>query len=465
MMCCGVANAQSDDPVIMRINGVPVNRSEFEYSYNKNNSEGVIDRKTVEEYVPMFINYKLKVLAAEKERIDTTKSFLNEFASYRDQQIRPTIINDEDVELEAHKIYKQTQERIDGNGGLFNTSHILLMLKQKAPKEEQEIQKKRIDSIYTALKKGANFEELARKFSQDKGTAVNGGKIGMIAKGQTLKEFEDVMMSMKTGEISKPFLSPAGYHIIKLNGKQNFFPYDSMRTSIMQFIEQRGLREKIIDQKLESLAKQRGNGTTVADVLAIKQAELEQNDPDMKYLIQEYHDGLLLYEVMNKNVWGRVASDTLGLEQYFKKNKKKYKWESPRFKGIAYYTRSESDVDAVKKAIKKVDFDKWAPKLRSEFNSDSVLRIRVEKGIFKLGDNALVDRLVFKKDTVEAKKDGFPYTAVFGKVLKSPKEANDVRGLVVADYQDKLEADWVEQLRRTYPVVVDEKVLATVNKH
>ncbi len=216
MMCCGVANAQSNDPVIMRINGVPVNRSEFEYSYNKNNSEGVIDRKTVEEYVPMFINYKLKVLAAEKERIDTTKSFLNEFASYRDQQIRPTIINDEDVELEAHNIYKQTQERIDGNGGLFNTSHILLMLKQKAPKEEQEIQKKRIDSIYTALKKGANFEELARKFSQDKGTAVNGGKIGMIAKGQTLKEFEDVMMSMKTGEISKPFLSPAGYHKTEL---------------------------------------------------------------------------------------------------------------------------------------------------------------------------------------------------------------------------------------------------------
>lgn len=80
------------DPVIMTINGAPVTRSEFEYSYNKNNSEGVIDKKTVGEYVDLFVNYKLKVQAALDARLDTLSSFKKEFATYRDQQIRPSMI-------------------------------------------------------------------------------------------------------------------------------------------------------------------------------------------------------------------------------------------------------------------------------------------------------------------------------------------------------------------------------------
>jgi peptidyl-prolyl cis-trans isomerase SurA len=73
------ALAQSD-PVVMTVNGVPVTRSEFEYSYNKNNGEGVIDKKTVDEYAELFVNYKLKVAAALDERLDTLSSFKDEFA-------------------------------------------------------------------------------------------------------------------------------------------------------------------------------------------------------------------------------------------------------------------------------------------------------------------------------------------------------------------------------------------------
>ena len=67
--------SQQDDPVIMTVNNQPVLRSEFEYSYNKNNSEGVIDKKTVDEYVDLFVNYKLKVAAALEARYDTLTSF------------------------------------------------------------------------------------------------------------------------------------------------------------------------------------------------------------------------------------------------------------------------------------------------------------------------------------------------------------------------------------------------------
>ena len=104
--------------------------------------------------------------------------------------------------------------------------------------------------------------------------------------------------------------------------------------------------------------------------------------------------------------------------------------------------------------------------MRKTFNNDSVIRIRVEKGIFKRGDNALVDSAVFKKDTLVAKLKDYPIDAVYGKILKKgPEDYTDVRGLVVSDYQDLLEREWVADLRRRYSFSVNQDVLKTVNNH
>lgn len=458
------AGAQTADPVVMTINGKPVLRSEFEYSYNKNNSETVVDKKSVADYVPLFVNYKLKVLAAEAAGIDTTSAFRKEFLSYRDQQVRPSFINDDDVEAEARKIYKETQTRIDSNGGLVRPSHILLMLKQNATQAEQDAAKLRADSIYTALVKGANFADLARRLSDDKGSASRGGDISWVQKGQTVKEFEDVVFAMKKGELSKPFLSPFGYHIVKLMDKQNFFPYDTLRADIRRFIDQRGLRDHIVSQKLDSLAKAAQPATTVQSLLDKRADEMAAKDPALRNLIREYHDGLLLYDISNRLVWDKAAKDEAGLAAFFKKNRKRYAWTEPRFKGIAYNCKDAADVEAVKRSIKKVDFDDWAETLRKQFN-DSTLRIKVVKGIFKKGDNALVDREIFQVDTTYTAPKGYEHTAVFGKKLKAPKTYDDVRELVVADYQEYLEKQWIADLRKQYPVVLNEEALATVNKH
>lgn len=458
------AGAQTADPVVMTINGKPVLRSEFEYSYNKNNSETVVDKKSVADYVPLFVNYKLKVLAAEAAGIDTTSAFRKEFLSYRDQQVRPSFINDDDVEAEARKIYKETQTRIDSNGGLVRPSHILLMLKQNATQAEQDAAKLRADSIYTALVKGANFADLARRLSDDKGSASRGGDISWVQKGQTVKEFEDVVFAMKKGELSKPFLSPFGYHIVKLMDKQNFFPYDTLRADIRRFIDQRGLRDHIVSQKLDSLAKAAQPATTVQSLLDKRADEMAAKDPALRNLIREYHDGLLLYEISNRLVWDKAAKDEAGLAAFFKKNRKRYAWTEPRFKGIAYNCKDAADVEAVKRSIKKVNFDDWAETLRKQFN-DSTLRIKVVKGIFKKGDNALVDREIFQVDTTYTAPKGYEHTAVFGKKLKAPKTYDDVRELVVADYQEYLEKQWIANLRKQYPVVLNEEALATVNKH
>ena len=462
LLCSLAVSAQVNDPVIMTVGGKPVLRSEFEYSYNKNNTDGVIDRKTVEEYVELFVNYKLKVAAALEEHFDTLTSFNKEYLEYRDQQIRPTLIDDADIEAEARKIYQSTKDRI-GPDGLVEPAHILLRLAQQADAQTQSKVKQRADSIYNALLAGADFADMARKYSEDPGSAQRGGSIGQISRGQTLKEFEDATFALKDGEMSKPVLSSVGYHIIKMIKHADFPPFDSLREDIRNFIEARGLREAVINEKIEALAKQ-GN-TTPANLMNQRADSLAAIDQDTKYLFQEYHDGLLLYEISNREVWDKASKDEEGLKAFFKKNKKKYKWDSPRFKGIAYYAKDNKDIAAVKKSLKGVSFDKWAEVLRSTFNSDSVLKIRVEKGLFKKGDNVLVDKYEFDVDTIPAEKKDYPYCATYGKMLKAPKEMSDVRSQVTSDYQDAMEKKWLQGLRKKFPVVVNKDVVATVNKH
>lgn len=455
--------AQSaDDPVVMTIAGKPVLRSEFAYLYSKNNTGDVMEKKSVKDYVPLFVDYKLKVQAAMDARLDTLKSFQKEFAVYRDQQIRPTMIDSTDIEAAARRIYENSRRRIDDNGGLVRVAHIFVRMPQKASEKEQSACKERIDSLYNVLLKGGDFGELAKQYSQDPRSAVQGGDLGYIAKGQTFKEFEDQAFSLDTGKISRPFLSPAGWHIVKVEEKRKFFPYEQQRPIILKYIDRRGLRERIIAQKIDTLARQQH--MSAEELLARKRLEMTAKDSNLKYLIQEYHDGLLLFEISNRQVWNMAQTDSVGQERYYKKHKKLYRWDEPRFKGIAYYTRTAGDIKAVKTSLKGVPFEEWTKILGSTFNTDSVVRIHVVKGIFKKGDDALVDSCIFDVDTVAGSVKDFPYHSVYGKKLKKPESVEDVRPQVIADYQEELEKQWVEQLRKRYPVEVNEQVLATVKE-
>ena len=464
------AFGQSSDPTIMTVNGVDVSRSEFEYSYNKNNAEGVIDKKTVEEYVDLFINYKLKVAAALDARLDTMSSFKEEFAMYRDQQIRPALVTDADVLNEARQMYDRTKEAI-GPRGLILPAHIFIGVSTKATQADQDKARQRIDSIYQAIVGGADFADMAKKVSEDRGTAVNGGQLpSWIGPNQAYKEFEDAAYALQTGEMSQPVLSPAGYHIILMKDRKQLEPFDSLKANIIRTIEQRGIREQIAEQKVKQMVEQSGGTLTAEAVMNTKADSLSAVDSEMKYLIQEYHDGLLLYEISNREVWDKAAKDEAGLAAYFKNHKKDYSWTEPHYKGIAYHVKTKDDVKAVKNCVKKLPFEQWAEALRQTFNPDSVIRIRVEKGLFKAGDNRVVDSLVFKitpdSKATPAKMADYPIDAVYGKKLKKgPEDYTDVRGQVTADYQDMLEKAWVSELRRRYSYTVNQEVLKTVNRH
>ena len=467
-----LAFAQASDPVVMTINGVPVPRSEFEYSYNKNNGADVIDKKTVDEYVDLFINYKLKVAAALDAHYDTLSSFKQEYTMYRDQQVRPTMVSDADVLMEAKKTYERAKEQI-GPRGLILPAHILIRVSTKATQAEQNKAKQRIDSVYRALKGGADFAELAKKVSDDKSTGAVGGQLPYwIGPNQAFEEFENAAYALQTGEMSQPVQSPVGWHVILMKGRKQLEPFDSLKAQIVRSIEQQGVRDQIAQQRVKSEVEASSGTLTAEKVMDRRADSLAAVDPEMKYLMKEYHDGLLLYEISKQVVWDKGSSDEAGLQAYFKDHQKDYAWSEPRYKGIAYHVKEKGDVKAVKKCVKKLPFDQWADKLRSTFNPDSVVRIRVEIGIFKPGDNALVDTEVFKtapKDGANGKQAAvlkdYPISAVYGKKLKRPENYTDVRGQVVSDYQDMLEKAWVYDLRQRYAFSVNKDVLKTVNKH
>ena len=455
--------AAQEDPVVMRINGVPVTRSEFEYNYNKNNSEGVIDKKDVKEYVELFVNYKLKVQAALDDHLDTLSSYQKEFRQYRDQQIRPLLVPEGAKEKECRAYYDGMVARLEGKQ-LLQPAHILIHLKQDATDEQKAAAKVRIDSVYQALKDGADFAELAKQVSQDPGSAARGGMLPWIGPNQLVKEFEDVAYSLEVNEISEPFLMPFGYDIIKLMGKKDLETYDELHDMIMKYLDNQGIENHLAQQVLDSIAGQ--NEKTVEQILDEKTEEFSAKDNELKYLVQEYHDGLLLYEECNSKIWEPAAKDTLALESYFKKNKKQYAWDEPHFSGMAYYCKDAADVDAVKKLVKKLPQDKWMSTIRETFNKDSIM-VRVERRVFKKGDNANIDKLAFKVKDAELKPvKNYPYVGIFGKVLKKgPAEWTDVSNQVVSDYQRLKEDEFVADLRKRYTFEIDEAVLETVNNH
>lgn len=456
--------AQSDDPVVMTVGNEKVTRSEFEYNFNKNNTDAVVDKKSVREYADMYAVYRMKVLAALDNKLDTVTSYQKEFRHYRDLQIRPLLVSDAVVEEECTKYYNRMLESLGGKD-LIKPAHIFLMLGQNASNEQIEATKVRIDSIYNALTEGADFETLAKELSQDRQTAVKGGVLPWVGPGQTLKEFEDAAYALKVGEMSKPVQSPVGYHIIKMTERKDLEPFDSLHTKIHAYLERRGIRDQLAGVVVDSLLAKYNGEKTAEDILDMETERLCAQDKELKYLVKEYHDGLLLYDLCSKQIWEPAKADTVGIEKYFKANKKSYAWDKPHFAGMVYYCKNEADVAAVKKLLKKVPEDQWITTIRGAYNKDSVA-VRMEKRLFAEGENDNVDVLALKAKGKELKpvKD-FPYVGVVGRVLKKgPAKWTDVSAQVVQDYQKVKEDEYVETLRRKYPVVINENVLSTVNQ-
>jgi len=265
---------------------------------------------------------------------------------------------------------------------------------------------------------------------------------------QSFVEFEQVAYALQPGELSRPVLSPDGYHIILMKERKQLEPFEVLKDDLVRSLQQQNLRKAIAGQK-------------VCDVIVQKTAV------DQKYLTQECHDGLLVYEITNHEVWQRAKTDEIGLRKWYDAHEKSYVSSIPHYRGVAYYTKTKEDMKAVKKYLKRLPFEQWAEALRAKFTSNGEERVKMEVGVFKPGDNSTIDRQVFKLSDVASQTDAvYPFEAVYGKKLKKyPENYNDVRTQVVADYQQMLETEWLASLRSRYPVQINQEILKTVNQH
>lgn len=572
----------AQDETLMTINGKAISAAEFMYIYEKNNQAGAIDPKSMDEYLDMFINFKLKVAEAEAQGIDTTESFKKELQGYR-AQATPKYLQDEQAmdslvemswrhmaknrraahiaiqcpqaadsaqqaealakineayervtkgwsekkgrrtiqhgpvafDVEARRI--STDPNVQETGGelgwitpfryvypleeaVYNTavgqisapfrtaygwhivlveeerdhvevkaSHIMKMVPRGEGAQTDSIaakQKALIDSIAKIVTKD-NFAEVAKIESEDRGSSTRGGELGWFGKGMMVKSFEDTAFGLKDGEISAPFQTAYGWHIIYKEGERGILPLDSMRQQVLRQVQR---DERVLEADKSFVRKTRAEynldaSMTDAEVKAYADAHLEDKYPELKNLVQEYHDGILLFEVSLREVWDKAAKDTTGLETFFKANKKQYPWEQPRWKGYVLQCKDESSARAARSIIKSAEKDSVESYINRRLNTDSIQYVKVQHGLWEQGKNAAVDKYGLKiKNTEFTPSEELPIVVCVGKKLKSPEEWSDEKGKVTTDYQDYLEAEWIKQLRAKYEVKVNQEVWEKLKK-
>lgn len=205
------AQPASGDPVIMNVDGKPVLRSEFEAIYKKNNKDAPVTKEALNEYLDLFINYKLKVREAEALGMDTIGKFKTELDGYRKQLARPYLIDRELNDALMKEAYARMQEEV-------RASHILVTVDPEASAEDTLAAWKKIDQLRERVVKGEDFASVAKGpgGSDDPSAQKNGGDLGWFSALQMVYPFESAAYKTQVGEVSQPVRTRFGYHIIKV---------------------------------------------------------------------------------------------------------------------------------------------------------------------------------------------------------------------------------------------------------
>ncbi len=214
-LCGMMALSQSNDPVLMRVDGRPVTRSEFEAIYKKNNKDVSVTKEALDEYLELFINYKLKVRAAEALGMDTVAKFKEELAGYREQLARPYLVDRDLNEQLIQEAYDRTMKEV-------RASHILVQLPADPTPADTLAAYKRIVALRDRVMGGEDFEKVAKSKggSDDPSAQKNGGDLGWFSALQMVYPFENAAYTTPVGEISQPVRTRFGYHIVKVVGQR-----------------------------------------------------------------------------------------------------------------------------------------------------------------------------------------------------------------------------------------------------
>lgn len=209
------AQKKNDPSTLLTVAKKPVTIDEFSYLYNKNNQgkKEEFTQEKIEEYLNLFINFKLKVEEARQRGYDTTAAFKKEFNSYRTELRKPYMPDDKLIDSLTELTYNRMKEEV-------NASHILINVQPDAPPADTLKAFEKVSSIRKKVLDGYDFQTAALEFSEDPTAKMNKGSLGWFTALQMVFPFEQAAFTTPVGEISKPVRTRFGYHIVKVNERR-----------------------------------------------------------------------------------------------------------------------------------------------------------------------------------------------------------------------------------------------------
>lgn len=626
------ATAQiSNNDVLFTVDNQPVLAKEFLRVYNKN-LDLVKDesQKDIDEYLKLYVNYKLKLAEARDLGFHEKTSYLRELQGYKKQlaqnyltdhevtdalvkeayqrvsndvkvqhilfRMDPSVVDTTAIysklkELKSrlkNEDFSQLQKEMHDGSRVFvedlgyfsgfkmvyefenvayNTPsnqvsdpfrtqfgfHILKVLGKRKSRGEITVghimishrqadslidSESRINEVYKLLEQGQEFESLAKQFSDDKSSAKKGGKLEPFKGGQlSSQDFEDEAFALENvNDVSKPFPTEFGWHIVKLYNKKSVGSFEELEYELKNMVS-KDSRSRLISESMQNRLRnqyqisveegvktyfssilnndffnrrwkipegfERGKhfakigdkqllyGDFVAflrsqqkvtsrgksfdkiidealeaflnrQVLIYHEENLENVNEDYANILNEYREGLLLFDLMEDKIWNAVKDDTLGIEQYYNDNKGNYKWQS-RVEAIVATSPDQKAIKAVKKLLNKGE---TVENIKAKLNADSQ-KVIFTTGLMNKDHQALPADFEFKEglSKVYQANDAFYIVKVAKVIPETEKTLDEARGQVMSDYQVMLENNWIDSLRQKYKVSIDQNILQKVKAY
>jgi len=436
----------------------------------------------------------------------------------------------------GYHIFKNLTER--KAVGRIKVSQILIAVPPGTDSSAKKQLAALADSIYNRLQKGDDFGKLATAFSNDVVSSASNGSMPEFGLGTFDPAFEAAAFSLtKNGQISKPFLTDHGYHIIKRTSltppqtvknkksldmiralvekdgrvnvaKDKLYAKMLAQTGYKQFNVDQAMLQMYIDSVLASRPPSLGNPVNkstalfsvgqstkiVNDLLTYSvsnryktdgsglkpfnelneefkrnavmeyyRAHLEEYNEEFKMQMKELKDGNLFFDIMMREVWSNAQSDTAGQRAFYEQNKSKYKWNYSA-DAVIFYCADSATARSLRNLLIK-DKSKW--RSLAEGFSD---RITLDSSRFEITKIPGAQKTTAKAGTitniVKNKDDNSASFALLFKVYPSPAQKTfaDARGDVVSDFQDSIDKKWIAELKKKYPVKVNEEALKAMAK-
>jgi len=625
LTCIAAAQGKEETKIqpLFSVGPSTVSVDDFLYTYRKNHQNTSEDytEKEINDYLDLYINFKLKVAEAHARGLDTTTKFNAEFKTYREELKKPYRTEPDALDKLTRETYQRLTEEIrvthilinarpeaapadtlmayqkleniksriqagedfeklarelsedpsaKYNGGdlgyftalqmvypfedaAYNTPvgglspivrtrfgyHLIKVIDRRPARGEVEVShillrtgtpddakvKSTAFSVYDQLKGGRNWEEVCKEYSQDSNTSESGGLLKPFGIGAlaSVPEFEAMAFALqKPGDISDPFQSSIGWHIIRLEKKIPLPPYSEMETSLKRgvsrderlqvsqqaliakrkkqflFVENQEVKQTVMSLADSSLTRGSWKYSGLPDQLKLtifsvenkpvlvsewveyvktnqkksslnpgvylnqlyqnlveekiqvaEEEELKKNYPEYNNLLTEYREGILLFEIMETEIWNRASSDTLGQRQYYQANRNNYQ-AGDRIEARIFSAQEKSTRDELVSKMNKGDSLTQSDLKR--FKSIQNFRVYQKK------ESKIIDQIPWTTGLHETESDGLFYLVEVKRLVAPGVESfNEARAQVVSDYQDNLEKNWVKELRKKYPVKINNK--------